>query len=132
MEEGRPEEMLRRLRHQAEHETWMMISVALSLCMLLLVAVLVVPVFGSRGAALTGALAALGIFLLCYLACVTRVTTRRKVTNRWPVAALSKRARVAPARDALPEDPPGDRLLAAFAILAAGALALMLVWLVGR
>jgi hypothetical protein len=124
--------MLRQLRHQAEHETWIMMSAALSVCMLLLVAVLVVPVFGPRVAALTAALAVLSIFLLCYLVCVTRGTTRRKVTNRWPVAALSKSARVAPARDALPEDPPGDRLLAALAILAAGALALMLVWLVGR
>jgi len=34
--------------------------------------------------------------------------------------------------DKLPEDPPGDRLLAALLILAAGALAMMLVWLLGH
>ena len=34
--------------------------------------------------------------------------------------------------DKLPEDPPGDRLLAALLILAGGAFALMLVWLLGH
>ena len=34
--------------------------------------------------------------------------------------------------DKLPEDPPGDRVLAALLILATGAFALMLVWLLGH
>jgi hypothetical protein len=37
-----------------------------------------------------------------------------------------------PPRDNLQDMPPGDRLLAVLLILAAGAFALMLVWLVGR
>lgn len=37
-----------------------------------------------------------------------------------------------PPGDNLPEEPAGDRVLALLLILAAGALALMLVWLVGR
>jgi hypothetical protein len=37
-----------------------------------------------------------------------------------------------PPRDSLYDVPPGDRLLAVLLILAAGAFALMLVWLVGR
>ncbi len=49
-----------------------------------------------------------------------------------PGAALSRGTGVVPPRDTLPEDSPGDRFLAALAILAAGAFALMLVWLVGR
>lgn len=54
------------------------------------------------------------------------------VRHRWPGAALSRGTGVVPPRDTLPEDSPGDRFLAALAILAAGAFALMLVWLVGR
>lgn len=34
--------------------------------------------------------------------------------------------------DKLPDEPPGDRLLMTLLILAAGAFALMLVWLIGR
>jgi len=37
-----------------------------------------------------------------------------------------------PPPDGLEDVPPGDRLLVALLILAAGAFALMLVWLVGR
>ena len=37
-----------------------------------------------------------------------------------------------PSRDSLQDVPAGDRLLAVLLILAAGAFALMLVWLVGR
>ena len=132
MSEDRAREMLRRLRHRAEHETWMMMSVALSLCTLLLIAVLVLPVFGPRVAALTAASVVLGIVAICYVVCVTRVPKRGAVKTRWPAAGLSQHGGVAPRRDTLPEDPPGDRLLAALTILAAGAFALMLVWLVGR
>ncbi len=37
-----------------------------------------------------------------------------------------------PPRDGLQDMPPGDRVLVALLILAAGAFALMLIWLVGR
>jgi len=37
-----------------------------------------------------------------------------------------------PLRDSFQDVPAGDRLLAVLLILAAGAFALMLVWLVGR
>ena len=130
--EDRAREMLRRLQHRTEHETWMMMSVALSLCTLLLVAVLVLPVFGPRVAALTAASVVLGIVAICYVVCVTRVPKRGGVKTRWPGAVLSQGGGMAPRRDMLPEDPPGDRLLAALTILAAGAFALMLVWFVGR
>lgn len=130
--EDRAHEVLRRLRRQAEHETWMTMSAALSLCTLLLVAVLVLPVFGPRVAAVTAASVVLGIFTLCYFVCATRVAMRGAVKRRWPGAVLIRGAGVVLPHDPLPEDPPGDRFLAALAILVAGAFALMLVWLVGR
>jgi len=75
--------MRRRLRLRAEHETWMMMSVALSLCTLLVIAVLVLPVFGPRVAAVTAASAVLGILIVCYLVCVTRVTEH--TIRAWPL-----------------------------------------------
>jgi hypothetical protein len=39
---------------------------------------------------------------------------------------------VRPPDDHLPDEPAGDRMLALLLILAAGAMALMLVWLIGR
>lgn len=83
MNEDRVQEMLRRLRYRAEHETWMMMSAALSLCTVLLIAVLVLPLFGPRVAALTAAVTVLGIVGLCYLACVTRVAAHG--VRAWPL-----------------------------------------------
>ena len=130
--EDRLEEVRRQLQRRVEHGASMMMSAALSLCTLLFIAVLVLPVFGPRVAALTAAAVVLGIVATCYVVCVTRVTKRGDATNRWPGAVWSQGGSMASQRGTLPEDPLGDRLLAALTILAAGAFALMLVWLVGR
>lgn len=124
MDEDRLQEILRRVHHRAEHETWMTMSVALSLCALLLIAALVLPRLGPRVAAVTAMITVLGIVIICYLVCITRVTGHG-IRHAKPINVPSR-------QDELSEEPPGDRLLAALLILAAGAFALMLVWLVGR
>lgn len=102
----------------------MLTSTAVSLCALMLIAALVLPLFGTRVAAVTAAITVLGIIVVCYLVCVTRVTESR-APNAKPIDILS-------AHDVLSEQAHGDRFLAALLILAAGALLLMLAWLVGR
>jgi hypothetical protein len=112
----------------------MMMSLMLALCAVLVVAVLVLPRFGLRVAAVTAVATILGIVMLCYLVCVTRATGRTRPRVR-DLAYRQSRQRaicVAARGDELPEDPPGDRLLAALLILATGAFVLMLVWLVGH
>ena len=76
--------MRRRLHHRAEYETWIMMSVALSLCTLLVIALILLPLFGPQIAALTAATAVLAIVIVCYLVCVTRVTNRGDVHDRLP------------------------------------------------
>ena len=74
MREDGVDDILRNLRLRIEHDSWMMMSVLLSLCAVVLVAVLVLPLFGLRVAALTMAATVLGVVIICYLVCVTRVT----------------------------------------------------------
>ena len=131
MREDRVDEILRNLRLRAEHDTWMMMSLMLALCAVLVVAVLVLPRFGLRVAAVTAVATILGIVMICYLACVRRATARKRPRVR-DLAERHRAMLVAARGDALPEDPPGDRLLAALLILATGAFVLMLVWLVGH
>jgi hypothetical protein len=125
------DEVLRNLRLRAEHDTWMMMSLMLALCAVLVVAVFVLPRFGLRVATVTAVATILGIVMICYLVCVARTTARNRPRVR-DLAEQRRAIRVAVRGDALPEDPPGDRLLAALLILATGAFVLMLVWLVGH
>jgi hypothetical protein len=76
--EDRADEVLRNLRVRAEHDTWMMISLMLALCAVLVVAVLVLPLFGLRVAAVTAAATVLGIVVVCYLVCITRAAGRER------------------------------------------------------
>ena len=131
MREHRVDEVLRNLRLRAEHDTWMMMSLMLALCAVLVVAVLVLPRFGLRVATVTAVATILGIVMICCLVCVTRATGRKRPRVR-DLAERHRAMLVAARGDALPEDPPGDRLLAALLILATGAFVLMLVWLVGH
>jgi hypothetical protein len=129
--EDRVDEILCNLRRRAEHDTWMMTSLMLALCAVLVVAVLVLPQFGLRVAAVTAMATILGIVMICYLACITRATAHKRPRVR-DLAERHRAMLVAARGDELPEDPPGDRLLAALLILATGAFVLMLVWLVGH
>lgn len=61
-----------RLRLTAEHETWMAMSGLLALCVLAVVALLVLPLFGPRIAAVTAVTLVVGILTLCYFVCVSR------------------------------------------------------------
>ena len=131
MREHRVDEVLRNLRLRAEHDTWMMMSLMLALCAVLVVAVFVLPRFGLRVATVTAVATILGIVMICCLVCVARTTARNRPRVR-DLAEQRRAIRVAVRGDALPEDPPGDRLLAALLILATGAFVLMLVWLVGH
>ena len=76
--EDRVDQILHNLRRQAEHNTWMMMSLMLALCAVLLVAVLVLPLFGLRVAVVTAVATVLGIVVVCYLVCVTRATGRKR------------------------------------------------------
>ena len=78
MSEDRVDQILHNLRRQAEHNTWMMMSLMLALCAVLVVAVLVLPLFGLRVAAVTAVATVLGIVVVCYLVCVTRATGRKR------------------------------------------------------
>lgn len=69
--------VLARLGFRAEHETWMLMSALLALCALVVVAVLVLPLFGPRVAAMTAVSVVLGIVVVCHLICVPRVMTTR-------------------------------------------------------
>lgn len=57
---------------RAERESWMAMSLLVSLCALLGVGLLVLPLFGARVAALTAAALILGIFTACYVICIPR------------------------------------------------------------
>jgi hypothetical protein len=129
--EDRVDEILCNLRFRAEHDSWMMMSLMLALCAVLVVALLVLPRFGLPVTAFTAKATILGIVMICYLACVRRATARKRPRVR-DLAERQRAIRVAVRGDELPEDPPGDRLLAALLILATGAFVLMLVWLVGH
>lgn len=69
--------MLARLGLGPEHESWMMMSGLIALCVLLAVALIVLPLFGPRVAAITALAAVLGIFTICYIICVPRAFLRR-------------------------------------------------------
>ncbi len=53
-----------------EHEMWMMLSAVLALCVLVVVAALVLPLFGPRVAAISAVGAVGAILVICYLICV--------------------------------------------------------------
>ena len=78
MREHRVDEVLRNLRLRAEHDTWMMMSLMLALCAVLVVAVFVLPRFGLRVATVTAVATILGIVMICCLVCVTRATGRKR------------------------------------------------------
>jgi hypothetical protein len=63
--EDRGNELLRNLRLQTERDVWMITSLVLSLCAIMVVAVLVPPLFGLRVAALTAVATVLGIVSIC-------------------------------------------------------------------
>ncbi len=65
-----------RLRLRAEHETWMMMSALIALCALIVVAVLILPIFGPRVATITAVALVSFIVLACYLICVPRALAR--------------------------------------------------------
>lgn len=69
--------MLARLGVRAEHESWMFMSGLLALCTLLVVAVIVLPLFGPRVAATTAVSLVLGIMVVCYFICVPRAPKPR-------------------------------------------------------
>ncbi|MDR7539809.1 MAG: hypothetical protein QN152_09830, partial [Armatimonadota bacterium] len=68
--------MLARLSLGPEHESWMMMSGLIALCVLLAVALVVLPLFGARVAVVTAVTAVLGILVMCYIICVSRVFLR--------------------------------------------------------
>ncbi len=55
-----------------DHENWMMMSGLIALCVLLAVAVVVMPLFGPRVAAVTAVALVTAISVVCYLLCVPR------------------------------------------------------------
>ncbi len=73
MSAGGLDRLAARLGLRPEHETWMMMSGLLALCVLLAVAILVLPLFGPRVAAATAVGVVLLIFIICYLICIPRV-----------------------------------------------------------
>jgi hypothetical protein len=55
----------------------MMMSGLIALCALVVVAVLVLPLFGPRIAAVTAVSLVVGIVIVCYLVCAPRALARR-------------------------------------------------------
>jgi len=81
---------LGRLLLRAGHETWMLMSGLIALCALIVVAVIVLPVFGPRVAAVTAGVLVSAIVLVCYLICVPGALE----------SSASSRLRGGPRRDA--------------------------------
>jgi len=59
-----------------EHESWMMMSGIIALCALVVVAAVILPVFGPRVAAIAAVIVVAGIVLGCFLICVPRAFAR--------------------------------------------------------
>jgi len=76
-ENERGQRVLARLGLGLEHESWMMMSGLIALCVLLAVALVVLPLFGARVAVITAVTAVLGILVICYIICVPRAFLRR-------------------------------------------------------
>jgi hypothetical protein len=75
-ENERGEGVPARLGLGPEHESWMMMSGLVALCVLLAVALVVPPLFGARVAVITAVTAVLGILVICYIICVPRAFLR--------------------------------------------------------
>ena len=67
---------LKFFRPSAAHETWMFMSGIIALCGLVVVAAVILPVFGPRVAAVAGVAVVTAIVLLCYLVCIPRAFAR--------------------------------------------------------
>jgi len=71
-----------RLRLSAEHETWMLMSGIIALCALVVVAAVILPVFGPRVAATSAVVVAGAIVLACFLICIPRAFPRNTLHGR--------------------------------------------------
>jgi uncharacterized membrane protein YkgB len=65
-----------RLHLSPEHESWMLMSGIIGLCTLVVVAAVIMPLFGPRVAAVTAVVVVAGIVLGCFLICVPRAFAR--------------------------------------------------------
>ena len=67
---------LERLQLRAEYGSWAMVSLAVTMCVVLALALLVLPLAGLKLFALAAVVLIIGIWLICYLIFVPGATRR--------------------------------------------------------
>lgn len=65
-----------------EHENWMLMSGLIAMCVLVAIAVVILPLFGPRVAGTSALLSVLAIAIVCYFVCVPRASgAPRRITR---------------------------------------------------